>query len=167
VRPIVLLVLAVLMAIGTALLGWAAVPLLAALLAVLAPRLPGLAPGGRDAPGARAPAGRVAMLAALAGALAWGALLAVDATGARFAGVLRMLSGVMQLPGVALVATTLLLPALLAWAAAALVEGVVVQRAPSLADAAPFARAASATDEVRAHAPGTQLETRTAPSAGA
>lgn len=170
-----LVVLTALMALGTALLGWAAVPLVAALFVALAPRIPAL---GRATPSFWDRSVPVSVLAAPAGALAWGALLAVDATGARFGAVLRMLAGVMQLPAAALVAATLLLPALLAWSAAALVEGTLHRAALPPAGwptagggadpaAAPTERATPSTTGAGAPRPaGTQLESPVDSSAG-
>jgi hypothetical protein len=55
---------------------------------------------------------------ALSAALAWGALLAVDALVGPFDVVAGTLGGVLRVPGVALVLITLAFPALLAWSAA-------------------------------------------------
>ena len=60
---------------------------------------------------------------ALAGAVAWGALLVVDAAAGAFGTVSRTLAGVLRVPGPALVLLTLAFPALLAWSAATLVAG--------------------------------------------
>jgi hypothetical protein len=57
----------------------------------------------------------------LAGALAWGVLLAVDALAGPFGVVSTTLGGVMRVPGVVLVIVTLVFPALLAWSAATVV----------------------------------------------
>ena len=61
---------------------------------------------------------------ALAGALAWSALLGVDAASGSVGGVTRMLGGVMGVPGFLLVLLTLAFPALLAWSAATVVAEV-------------------------------------------
>jgi hypothetical protein len=58
---------------------------------------------------------------ALAGALAWGALLAADAAVGSAGVVYRTLGGVLQMPGYVLVLLTLAFPALLAWGAATVV----------------------------------------------
>jgi hypothetical protein len=97
------IVLAILLAAGTLLLGWWAVPAIAAVWGIVY---------GRD--GARGAGGR----AALAGALAWLALLAFDAARGPLLGLATILGGVMGLPPVALVAVTLVFPALAAWSAA-------------------------------------------------
>jgi hypothetical protein len=55
---------------------------------------------------------------ALAAALAWAALLVVDAAGGPFARLAHTLGGVMRVPGPALIAITLLFAAALAWSAA-------------------------------------------------
>jgi hypothetical protein len=56
--------------------------------------------------------------AAVGGALGWAALLAADAARGPVGSVAESLGSVMQVPGVAIVAATLLFPAALAWAAA-------------------------------------------------
>ena len=61
---------------------------------------------------------------AVAAALAWGALLVVDALAGPFALIASTLGGVMRLPGGALVLLTLAFPALLAWSAATVVGGL-------------------------------------------
>ena len=61
---------------------------------------------------------------ALAAAVAWGALLAVDAATGSFAAVARTLAGVLGAPAPLPVLVTLVFPALLAWSAATLVAGV-------------------------------------------
>ena len=60
---------------------------------------------------------------ALAAAVAWGALLLVDAAAGSLGAVTRALSGVLRVPGPALVLLTLAFPALAAWSAATLVAG--------------------------------------------
>jgi hypothetical protein len=57
----------------------------------------------------------------LSAAIAWGALLAADATAGSFGAVSTVLGGVMRVPGFALVLVTLAFPALLAWSAATVV----------------------------------------------
>ncbi len=59
-----------------------------------------------------------AWLVALATALAWAALLAVDAVGGRFSALASSIAGVMRVPVPALLLVTLLFGALLAWSAA-------------------------------------------------
>jgi hypothetical protein len=58
---------------------------------------------------------------ALAAALAWGALLAVDAVAGPLGVVSAALGGVMRVPGVVLLLLTVAFPALLAWSAATVV----------------------------------------------
>ncbi len=55
---------------------------------------------------------------ALAAAVAWGALLAFDATGGRMAALAGALGGVMRLPGTVLALATIAFVSLLAWSAA-------------------------------------------------
>jgi hypothetical protein len=55
---------------------------------------------------------------ALAGALSWGALLAVNAATGSLGVVTATLGGIMRVPGAVLVLLTLAFPALLAWSAA-------------------------------------------------
>ena len=100
--------LSAVMAGGTVLVGWGAVPALAALFGAFAGRR----------------VRRVGGTAALAALLAWGGLLVVDALGPRFGAVAAGLAGVMRLPAAALVAVTLLFAALLAWSAATLAAAV-------------------------------------------
>ena len=95
-RIVRLLVIALAMAAGTWLIGWYAVPVLAMVAAT-----------ARVRPG----------LVALAAALGWVVLFLIDVV----AGITRLgsvLAGVMGLPAPAIVAVTLLFPALLAWSAA-------------------------------------------------
>ena len=61
---------------------------------------------------------------ALAAALAWGALLLVDAVAGPFGALSAMLGGVLRLPGAVLVLLTLAFPAALAWSAATVVAEV-------------------------------------------
>ncbi len=96
--------LVLLMALATWLLGWWTVPLLAAVTGWWQRRA----------------AGR-AGLVGLAAALAWALLLALAAVGPRFGAVSVELAGIMRLPLAVLWLATALLPALLAWSAAALV----------------------------------------------
>jgi hypothetical protein len=64
---------------------------------------------------------------ALAAALAWGALLLVDAAGGPLGPLVQQLAAIMRAPAVVLMVATLLFPALLAWSAATVVA-VAVQR---------------------------------------
>ena len=97
------ILLAIVFSLGTWIAGWWMVPLLAALWAL-----------ARPAPLA-------GLVAAMAGAVAWGILIATYLLRGLPLGTLAVrLAGAMQLPMVALVALTLLLPALLAGSAAAL-----------------------------------------------
>lgn len=57
-------------------------------------------------------------LIALAAAIAWGALVVVDALGGRFAALATSIAGVLRVPTAALLVVTLLFGALLAWSAA-------------------------------------------------
>ncbi len=59
-------------------------------------------------------------ITALAAALAWGALLLTNVTGGRFATLSSSLSGVMRIPAAALVVATIIFAALLAWSGAVL-----------------------------------------------
>jgi hypothetical protein len=107
------LLLAAALAAATAVLGWWAVPALVALWAIVA-RLRGrpLRP----------------LHAALAGALAWAALLVGDAVGGNLGATTATYAGAMGLPAAALVLATVLLPTLLAWSTAALVGGGMAAR---------------------------------------
>ena len=87
-------------------LGWWGVPVVAALAAW--PR------GARWSPG---------KLAALA-VEAWVWLLAFDALWGRLGAVSHMVGGAMQLPGFVLMIVALMFAGLLAWSAAAVVEGI-------------------------------------------
>lgn len=89
----------ILIAAGTWLAGWWAVPILALIAGAAAIR---------------------PVFVAGAASLSWALLLVLDAAQGPFNRILSMLGGVMGLPGIALVILTLLFPALLAWAAATL-----------------------------------------------
>jgi hypothetical protein len=93
--------LALAFVLGTALVGWWTVPLLAAIWGVLAFRVP-----------------RAGVLAGLAAMIAWALLLAMDMRADAFAELSRALAGVVGLPRGSLFALTLVYPALLAWSAA-------------------------------------------------
>jgi hypothetical protein len=99
-RLLALAALVLAFALATAFAPWWAVPLVAAIWGATVAR-----------PGAAREAG-------LAAALAWGLLLARDATGGPAGAVAARVGAVMGLPGGALVAVSLLYPWLLAWAAA-------------------------------------------------
>ena len=121
-----LLLRAALVALATWGLGWWAVPVVAALLALLSAWRAG---GSAPAAAARA---SVALEIACAAALGWAALLALDAAGAQFGAVGGILGRLMPVPWPAVAALTLLLPACLAWCAAAVAEGglALVRMAP-------------------------------------
>jgi hypothetical protein len=119
---LVVLVLAAAMALATSLFGWWGVPLTAALTAGV--------PAPRGRPGVAVTPAR----AALAGALAWGGFLAAAAAGGRLAAVVALVGRVVGQPGALVLALTLALPAVLAWAAAALVAGVAARRRPRAGD---------------------------------
>lgn len=70
--------------------------------------------------------GGAAWLVALAGVVAWGALVAVDALGGRFPVLAASIGGVLRVPAAALLVVTLLFGALLAWSAA--VVGIEIGR---------------------------------------
>jgi hypothetical protein len=101
-------VLAAATAAGTVLVGWWAVPLLAAAF--------GLAVRGRLR--------FVPLVAGLAALGAWGGLLLAAAGGDRFGALVGGLAVVMQLGDAALMAVTLLFPFALAWSAATLGEAI-------------------------------------------
>lgn len=93
-------IVAAVMAVLTWLIGWWAVPAVAAFV--------GSVLHVRDG---------VAWRMALAAALAWALLLLVDAAGGRLGVAATTLGGVVRLPAVVLVLITLAFPALLAWSA--------------------------------------------------
>ena len=95
------LLLALALAVGTWTLGWWAVPVIGAAWGVLQRGLPRR---GREA--------------ALAAALGWGGLLAVDAIGGALGRVAGVLGGIFPAPGAALIALTLVFAAALAGLAA-------------------------------------------------
>lgn len=94
-------VVAAVMAVLTWLVGWWAVPVVAAFV--------GSVLYLRDG---------VAWRMALAAALAWALLLIVNVAGGRFGVTATTLGGVLRVPAVVLVLITLAFPALLAWSAA-------------------------------------------------
>jgi hypothetical protein len=142
------------MAAATALAGWWGVPLVAALAA--------LVPAGAARPrGAATRRWVTPGRAALAGALAWGAFLAAAAAGGRLGPVSTLVGRVVGAPAPAVLALTLALPAMLAWAAAALAAGVVGARRPPAPDpitlpapGQPSRPAGSATASAAESAPG-------------
>ena len=114
-----LALLAAAFGLGTAVLGWWAVPLAGAVWGVVA----------RDTPGA-------ALASTLGAVLAWGALLALAATRGPVLELADKLGRVMGAPGVALLVLTLAFAAVLAWSAttvaavlAALAAGPTRERA--------------------------------------
>jgi hypothetical protein len=117
-RLLVLLVWAALMAVGTRLLGWWTVPVLGALAPIAAAALG----GDRWVPrqGRSVPRG-----AAMAAVLGWAALLAWAAVGPQFGTVAALVGTLLRAPWPAVALVTLLLPAVLAWSAAALAEGAL------------------------------------------
>ena len=96
-----LVLLALVLALATALVGWWTVPLIGTLWGVV-----------------RAPRRGVAPDAGLAGALGWGLLLLLAAAQGPVAAVAAQVGAVMGLGAPGLVVLTLLFPFLLAWAAA-------------------------------------------------
>lgn len=97
--------LAISFAIGTWILGWWAVPLFAAVAAVLARSV-------------RAQA----MAAALAAAVAWAGLLAWSAAQGSVWSFSRIAGGAMGMSGVTLILATLIFPAAAAWLATVVVQ---------------------------------------------
>lgn len=113
-RGLAWLILTATIAVGTMFVGWWSVPLLAAAWGLLSTRI-----------------GRAAVEAALAGVVAWAILLAVTALDGPVWYLAGNLGGVFQLPGPLILLLTVLFPALLAGAAAALfaaLRGVVRDR---------------------------------------
>ena len=125
-------------ALTTRLLGWWSVPLVAALMVLVAAADVRLAARVR---------GSLASGAALSAALAWAGLIAWDALGPGFGAVRGILARLFSLPWPAVLLVTLALPAVLAWCAAAVAEGALALRR-SPADV-PGARPALALDEPR------------------
>jgi hypothetical protein len=68
---------------------------------------------------------------AVAAAIAWAVLLAIDAVSGPLALVGQRLGGVMRVPAVVLVAMTVLFPAMIAWSAATVVSLAFGQRISS------------------------------------
>lgn len=97
--------LALAFAIGTWVLGWWAIPLFSAVAGLVA----------RHAPGQ-------AMAAGVAGAVAWGALLAWSALRGPVWSFASQVGGAIGASGVLLIILTLAFPALLAWLAASLAQ---------------------------------------------
>ena len=100
-------------ALGTWLVGWWAIPVVALMLGILG--ISGMRP----------------MSIAGAAALSWAGLLAVDAAGASITRLAAVLAGVMGLPAPVLFLVTLLFPALVAWSAASLADAARSFRATS------------------------------------
>jgi hypothetical protein len=103
-RTLSVLLLAMVLAVATLFVGWWSVPVVAFVWGLAVARL------------MRRPAGA----AALAAALAWAALLGVDALGGRLAGLGTLFGAIAKLPPGVFFALSLAFPALLAWSAAAL-----------------------------------------------
>ena len=101
------LVLTAAFAFGTLAAGWWAVPVLAALGALVVPR-----------------PGRPLVLVPVAAGVAWGLLLLRAGRGSEFATLLERLTGVASAPPAALIAATLAFPLLLAFGAALVVGGL-------------------------------------------
>jgi hypothetical protein len=91
--------------IGTWIVGWWAIPLFAAMAAVLA----------RDVP-------RQAVAAALGAAVAWGALLTWSAIQGSVWSFARLAGGAMGVSGALLILMALVFPAALAWSAASVAQ---------------------------------------------
>jgi hypothetical protein len=98
------------LAVGTWLVGWWAIPVVALVLGVLGTR-PASVAG--------------------AAAVAWVALLIVDATGGSITRLASVLAGVMGLPAPALFLVTVLFPAVVGWSAASLGDAARSIRATS------------------------------------
>ena len=103
------LALATIMAAGTWFAGWYAVPVIAAIYALLVRR--SYAPDE----------------AALAALFAWGALLARAAAAPAFGTLLGRLGGIFPIPGSAVAVVTVAIAVLLAWSAARIVSALVVR----------------------------------------
>jgi len=103
-RLVMTLVLAVVIGLLTLLYGWWTVPIVAFVWGLAA---------GRRWP-------RAAALAALAAVLAWAALLGMDALGGRLGGLGTLFGSIAKQPRAVFFVLSLVFPALLAWAAAAL-----------------------------------------------
>jgi hypothetical protein len=98
---IALLVVVVVMAALTWVLGWWAVPLVAVVAGAVLRRRRG-----------------ISWLIALASAGAWGAIVLVDSAHGRLPVLAATLGGLLKVPGALLLAVSLLFAALLAWSAA-------------------------------------------------
>jgi hypothetical protein len=106
-----LVLLAAAMAVGTAAFGWAAVPVIAAVWGLIARRQRGSA-----------------LAAGLAGIIAWGALLALDAVRGPLTPLAQQLGSLFSVRAIAVYAVTLALPGLLAVTAALLARSVATAR---------------------------------------
>ncbi|HJR40761.1 MAG TPA: hypothetical protein VJ812_01645 [Gemmatimonadaceae bacterium] len=98
-----ILLLSLAFVVGTALIGWWTVPLLAALWGIIAHGVP-----------------RAGVLAGFAAMLGWAILLALAARAPAFEALATSIAGVVRVPPASLIAITLIFPALLAWSAARL-----------------------------------------------
>ena len=98
-----LVIVAAIVAALTWIVGWWAVPLVAAMTGALLWSRRG-----------------IAWLVAFAAAISWSALILVDGFSERFGALARIVSATLMVPASALLAVTLLFAALLAWSAATL-----------------------------------------------
>ena len=103
------IILAIVFAVATYLVGWICVPVVGAVYAIAIRK--------SSAPGE----------AALAALLAWGALLARVAVVPAFTTLLARLGGIFPLPGVGVAVLTLVFAMALAWSSARLVSAAVVR----------------------------------------
>lgn len=101
-------------ALTTWLLGWWAVPAIAALVVLVFGRWDGLPPAPSDV--------------ALGAVLGWALLLALQARAAGFGALLAALGGILRVGSVGVLLVTLLFAGLLAWGTAALVAGLFGRR---------------------------------------
>ena len=103
------IILAIVLAVATYLVGWICVPIVGAVYAIAIHK--------SSAPGE----------AALAALLAWGALLVRVAVVPAFTTLLERLGGIFPLPGVGVAVLALVFAMALAWSSARLVSAVVVR----------------------------------------
>lgn len=107
-RTLVLVVaVALIIALGTWLIGWPAVPAIALIAGVRFRRYP-VAP----------------LYIGVGATLGWSGLLALAASRGPILDLAQRLGGVLQLPWTAVIAATLLFPALLGWSAARVARGL-------------------------------------------
>lgn len=105
--PVILLVTALVIAVGTWLLGWLAVPFIAAIAGAML--------AGRS---------RASLVIALAAGLAWSALLGVDAFSGHLLALAGVLGRIFPLPWPLLVVVTITYVMLMAWSSAVIGEAV-------------------------------------------